>query len=35
VTFDETDGSQKEQVNIDIIGKEEPSSQSDQEAFYR
>jgi hypothetical protein len=27
VTFDETDGSQKEQVNVDIVGKEEPSSQ--------
>jgi hypothetical protein len=27
VTFDETDGSQKEQVNVDIVGKEEPSFQ--------
>lgn len=27
VTFDETDGSQKEQVNGDILGKEEPSHQ--------
>jgi hypothetical protein len=26
VTFDETSGSQKEQVNVDIVGKEEPSS---------
>jgi len=25
VTFDETDGSQKEQVNVDSLGKEEPS----------
>ena len=23
VTFDETDGSQKEQVNVEIVGKEE------------
>jgi hypothetical protein len=27
VTFDETDGSQKEQVNVDVVGKEESSSQ--------
>jgi hypothetical protein len=27
VTFDETDDSQKEQVNVDIVGKEDPSSQ--------
>jgi hypothetical protein len=27
VTFDESDGSQKEQVNAEIVGKEEPSHQ--------
>jgi hypothetical protein len=27
VTFDESDGSQKEQVNVEIVGKEEPSYQ--------
>jgi hypothetical protein len=27
MTFDESDGSQKEQVNVEILGKEEPSHQ--------
>ena len=27
VTFDESDGSQKEQVNAEVLGKEEPSRQ--------
>ena len=35
MTFDESDGSQKEQVNAKILGEEEPSHQVIKKACYR